>query len=415
MINLEKYTLDNGLRLIFHKDESTPIAVVNTLYNVGSKDEDPEQTGFAHLFEHLMFGGSVNVPDFDSALQHTGGENNAFTSNDITNYYITIPLQNIETAFWLESDRMLALDFSQKNLDIQRNVVIEEFKERYLNQPYGDIWMHLRKMAYGNHPYSWPTIGKDISHIESARLEYVKSFFYQFYAPNNAILVVSGNFDGQYIFDLVQKWFGGIEKREVRTKPMPPVPVQTSQKRTKVIKDVPYDALYIVFGMCKKTDPDFYAIDLLSDILSNGRSSRFYQNQLTKGDLFSELDAYLSGDLYEGLFVITAVLIEGKPIKMAEQIIWDEILNLINKGISDYELQKVKNKLESTKVFSEINATSRAYMIAMHELTGDASDINTEMEKYKKVTIDDIIRVAKQIFRPENSSVLEYLSANKKK
>ena len=410
MINLEKYTLDNGLRLIFHKDESSPIAVVNTLYNVGSKDEDPERTGFAHLFEHLMFGGSINVPDFDSALQFTGGENNAFTSNDITNYYITIPSQNIETAFWLESDRMLALDFSQQNLDVQRNVVIEEFKERYLNQPYGDVWMHLRKMAYGNHPYSWPTIGKEILHIENAVLEDVKSFFYHFYAPNNAVLVVSGNLDGKYVFDLVQKWFGGIERRDVKIKPMPPVPLQTSQNRMTVKKDVPYDALYMVFGMCKRMDPDFYATDLLSDILSNGRSSRFYQNQITKGELFADLDAYISGETYEGLFVITATIIEGKSIVDAEKTIWEELHKLINEGISDYELQKVKNKFESTKVFSEINATSRAFIIAMHELMGNAEDINHDIEKYRRVTVDDIIRVAKNLFRPENSSVLEYLA-----
>jgi zinc protease len=412
MINLEKYILDNGLRLIFHKDESSPIAVVNTLYNVGSKDEGPERTGFAHLFEHLMFGGSVNIPDFDSALQFTGGENNAFTSNDITNYYITIPAQNIETAFWLESDRMLALDFSQQNLDIQRNVVIEEFKERYLNQPYGDVWMHLRKMAYGEHPYSWPTIGKEISHIEGANLDDVKSFFYHFYAPNNAILVVSGNLDGQYVFDLVQKWFGGIEKRDVKIKALPAVPLQTMQNRMTVKRDVPYDALYMVFGMCKRTDPDFYATDLLSDILSNGRSSRFYQNQLTKGELFTELDAYLSGDMHEGLFVITAVLVEGKSIIDAEKTIWEELHKLINEGISDYELQKVKNKFESTKVFSEISATSRAYIIAMHELLDNASDINHDIEKYRNVLVEDIIKVAKNLFRPENSSVLEYLAEN---
>jgi len=412
MIKIEKFELENGLRLIFHKDESTPIAVVNTLYNVGSKDEDPERTGFAHLFEHLMFGGSLHVPDFDTALQFTGAENNAFTSNDITNFYITIPSQNIETAFWLESDRMLALDFSQKNLDIQRNVVIEEFKERYLNQPYGDVWMHLRKMAYSDHPYSWPTIGKDISHIEGASLDDVKSFFYHFYAPNNAILVVSGNLDSQYVYNLVKKWFGGIEKRDVKIRPMPSIPEQTKQNRMVLNKDVPYDALYMAFKMCKKSDPDFYATDLLSDILSNGRSSRFYQNILTKGEIFTELDAYITGEIYEGLFMINAVLVEGESMEVAEQMIWAEINKLIIEGISDYELQKVKNKLESTKVFSEINATSRAYLIAMYELTDGADEINHEIEKYRKVTVDDIIRVAKNLFRPENSSVLEYL-ANK--
>ncbi|MFN8259027.1 MAG: pitrilysin family protein [Bacteroidales bacterium] len=409
-MKLEKYTLENGLRLIFQKDESTTIAVVNTLYNVGSKDEDPEHTGFAHLFEHLMFGGSKNIDDFDGALQISGGENNAFTSNDITNYYISIPVQNIETAFWLESDRMLELDFSQRNLDIQRNVVIEEFKERYLNQPYGDVWIYLRKMAYENHPYSWPTIGKEISHIEKASLQEVRDFFYRYYAPDNAILVVIGNLEGEFVYSMVNKWFGNIEKRNVIRNPMPVLQEQLKQNRLRIEKDVPYHALYIVFKMCKKSDPDFYATDLLSDILSNGRSSRFYQNHLSKGELFSELDAYLSGELQEGLFVITATLLDGKTIESAEKAIMDELNHLINNGVSKQELRKVMNKLESTKVFSEINTTSRAYMIAMHELTGDANDINFEIEKYRQVKPEDILRVARKIFRPENSSVLEYLS-----
>jgi zinc protease len=412
MINIEKFELDNGLRVIFHKDESSPIAVVNTLYNVGSKDEDPEKTGFAHLFEHLMFGGSINIPDFDSPIQHVGGENNAFTNNDITNYYISLPAQNIETAFWLESDRMLGLDFSQQRLDVQKNVVIEEFKEHYLNQPYGDVSMYTRKMAFPDHPYSWPTIGKDISHIENANLDDVKSFFYRFYAPNNAILVVSANLEAQYVFDLVKKWYGNIPRREVNLKPVPEINVKTQQTICEVKKDVPYDALYMVFNMCKRIDKEFYAIDLLSDILSNGRSSRFYQDLLMKGEFFVELDAYLTGDIYSGLFVINAVILEGVDIKKAEKAIWDEIKKLIDKGISDYELQKVKNKFISSKVFSEISPTTKAYLIAMHELLGDASDINKELEEYKLVKADEIISAAKKILRSENSSVLYYL-ANK--
>lgn len=408
MINLEKFTLENGLRFIYHKDESSPIAVVNTLYNVGSKDEDPNQTGFAHLFEHLMFGGSVNKLDFDAELQKTGGDNNAFTSNDITNYYITIPSQNIETAFWLESDRMLGLDFSQKKLDAEKNIVIEEFKERYLNQPYGDLWMYLRKLAYGNHPYSWPTIGKEISHIEKAMLDDVKSFFYRFYAPDNAILVVTANLDTKYVLNLVKKWYGNIEKRDVKPTVLPQIPENLRQKRLKVEKDVPYDTLYMVFNMCEKAHPDFQATDLLSDILSNGRSSRFYQNLLMKGELFAEIDAYLTGDLHGGLFVIMATLLEGISMDQAEKAIWDEIGNLIKNGINDYELEKVKNKFESSKVFSELNATSRAYLIAMHELTGEANDINLEVEKYRKVKAEEIVSQAKKVLRKENSSVLNY-------
>jgi zinc protease len=408
MINLDKFTLENGLRFIYHKDDSSPIAVVNTLYNVGAKDEDPEQTGFAHLFEHLMFGGSVNIPDFDGALQKTGGDNNAFTSNDITNYYITLPSQNIETAFWLESDRMLGLDFSQKNLDAEKNVVIEEFKERYLNQPYGDLWMHLRKLAFGEHPYSWPTIGKEISHIEKANLEDVKSFFYRFYAPDNAILVVSANLETEYVLNLVKKWYGKIESRNVKPTVLPEIAKNSAQKRLKVERDVPYDTMYMVFHMGEKTHSDFQATDLLSDVLSNGRSSRFYQNLLMKGDLFAEIDAYLTGDLHGGLFVIMCTLLEGVSMEQAEEAIWNEIGYLIKSGISDYELEKVKNKYESSKVFSELNATSRAYLIAMHELIDDANDINLEVEKYRKVTAEDIISVAKKILRKENSTVLNY-------
>jgi zinc protease len=413
MINIEKFELDNGLKVIFHKDESSPIAVVNTLYNVGSKDEDPGKTGFAHLFEHLMFGGSVNIPDFDSPLQHVGGENNAFTSNDITNYYISLPAQNIETAFWLESDRMLALDFSQQRLDVQKNVVIEEFKERYLNQPYGDVWTYLREMAYPNHPYAWPTIGKEISHIENATLEDVKSFFYRFYVPNNAILSISANLDSAYVFDLVKKWYGNIPRREVNLIAVPEIPIKSEQTILEVKKDVPYDTLYIVFSMCKRNDKEFFAIDLLSDVLSNGRSSRFYQNLLMKGEYFAEIDAYLSGDLYSGLFVINAVLLEGVNMKDAEKAIWDEINKLIDNGISDYELQKVKNKVISTKVFSEINSTTKVYLLATHELVGDANDINREIEEYKLVKAEEIIASAKKILNPGNSSVLYYLADNK--
>jgi predicted Zn-dependent peptidase len=410
MINIEKFELDNGLKVIFHKDESSPIAVVNTLYNVGSKDEDPEKTGFAHLFEHLMFGGSVNIPDFDSPVQQVGGENNAFTSNDITNYYISLPAQNIETAFWLESDRMLALDFSQQRLDVQKNVVIEEFKERYLNQPYGDVWTYLRKMAYTNHPYAWPTIGKEISHIENATLEDVKSFFYGFYAPNNAILSISANLDSNYVFELVKKWYGDIPRRDVNLIAVPEIGIKSEQKVLEVKKDVPYDALYMVFNMCKRTDKEFFAIDLLSDVLSNGRSSRFYQDLLMKGEYFAEIDAYLSGDIYSGLFVINAVLLEGVNMKEAEKAIWDEINKLIDNGISEYELQKVKNKVISTKVFSEINSSTKVYLLAMHELVGDANDINREIEEYKLVSADEIIASAKKILIPGNSSVLYYLA-----
>jgi zinc protease len=406
--------LQNGLRVIYHKDESTPIAVVNTLYNVGSKDEDPEKTGFAHLFEHLMFGGSVNIPDFDGPIQRVGGENNAFTNNDITNYYISLPSQNIETAFWLESDRMLGLAFSKQKLEKEKNIVIEEFKERVLNQPYGDVWNHLRKLAFPGHPYEWQTIGKDIGHIENASLDDVKSFFFRFYAPDNAILSITANLETKAVFDMVNKWYDDIPRRNVRLNQVPEIGIKSQRNELMVKKAVPYDTLYMVFNMCKRDGADFYAIDLLSDILSNGRSSRFYQNLLMKGTHFAEIDAYLTGDLHSGLFVINAVMLDGVDISIGEKMIWNEIDRLIASGISDYELQKVKNKFISTKVFSEISPATKAYLLAMHELISDAHAINHEIEAYKAVDAESILNAAKKILNPANSSVLYYMSENGK-
>lgn len=413
MIDIEKFTLDNGLKVIVHKDESTPIVAVNIIYNVGSKDEHPDKTGFAHLFEHLMFGGSVNIPNFDEPLENAGGENNAFTNSDFTNYYITLPLQNIETAFWLESDRMLSLAFSKKSLEVQRNVVIEEFKQVNLNQPYGDIWHLLKPLAYKIHPYQWNTIGKSVDHIENASLEDVKEFFFKFYRPNNAILVVVGNVNVDEIKTLTEKWFGNIPAGEVINRNIPQEPAQTEKRTLTVERDIPQDAIYKAYQMCEKSNPAFYAIDLLSDILSNGNSSRLNQILVKEKNIFSEINAYLSGDIDKGLFVFEGKINQGISVEVAEKELIVEIERIKATLIDDIELQKVKNKIEATLTMSEINVLNKAMNLAYFELLGDAKEINFEINKYQAVKAEDIMKQANILFREENCSTLYYLSTQK--
>ncbi|MCY1634278.1 M16 family metallopeptidase [Marinifilum sp. D737] len=408
MIEFDKFTLENGLRVIVHRDETTPMAAVNLLYNIGSKDEAPERTGFAHLFEHLMFGGSVNIPNYDEPLQLVGGDNNAWTSNDVTNYYLTVPKDNLETAFWLESDRMLSLAFSEKSLEVQRNVVIEEFKQRYFNQPYGDVWLHLRPLAYKKHPYQWSTIGKSIEQIETVQLDEVKAFFFKHYAPNNAILVVSGNVETENVKRLAEKWFGPIERREIAERNLPTEPKQNELRTLHLERNVPFDAIYMAFHMGKRTDDEFYSTDLTSDVLSNGQSSRIFQKLIKERNLFSSIDAYLTGDFEPGLFLVTGKLSEGVSFETAEAAIWEELNKIATEKITDYELQKVKNKIESSLVFSEISYLNKAMNLATHELLGDANEINTEVEKYRKVSIDDILNTSAKLFRKENCSILYY-------
>ncbi len=410
MINFEKFTLDNGLKIIVHKDTSTPIVAFNVLYDVGAKDEQPDKTGFAHLFEHLMFGGSVNIPRYDEPLQKAGGENNAFTSNDITNYYLTLPKQNLETAFWLESDRMLSLAFSPKSLDVQKNVVIEEFKQMYLNQPYGDVWLLLRPLAYKVHPYQWPTIGKDISHIENAKMKDVKAFYKKFYNPNNAILSIAGDVDIEKIKKLANKWFAPIKKDMKFLRKLPVEPKQKSAEKLTVKRNVPFNSIYKVFHTCSRREKEFHTVDLLSDILSNGNSSRFQQELIKKQKLFSDINAFLTGEIENGLFVISGKLIKGVSIQKAEEAINTELDKIKNYTIEKNELQKVKNKIESTLVFSEMNILNKAMSLAFAELLGDASLINKEIEKYLTVTKEQINEQGNLIFRENNCSTLYYLA-----
>ena len=410
MINHTSHTLTNGLKVIVHEDDSTPLVTINILYKVGARDEDPQRTGFAHLFEHLMFGGSVNIPEYDSPLQLAGGDNNAFTNNDITNYYLTLPANNIETGFWLESDRMLSLDFSEKSLEVQRSVVIEEFKQRYLNQPYGDVWLLLRPLAYKVHPYQWATIGKEVSHIANANLDDVRDFFFRFYCPDNAILVVAGNVKAGNVFSLAEKWFGEI-KRNIVARPLYAAePVQQEMRELTVRRKIPYDSVYRAYHMCSRLEPEFYAIDLISDILSRGRSSRLYNTLVKEKKLFSEVNAYPTSDFDRGLFVIEGKLVNGVSMKDAEEGL-DEVVNrLCNELVGVDELEKVKNKVESTMIFSEMDLAGRALNLAIAEYMGDVNLINTELELYRKVTSDDIRNQAMSLFKKTNCSILYYLS-----
>ena len=408
MIQVNRYTLANGLRIVHNEDDSTQMVALNLLYDVGARDEDPSHTGFAHLFEHLMFGGSLHIPDYDTPVQNAGGENNAWTNNDITNYYITLPHQNVETGFWLESDRMLSLDFSPKSLEVQRQVVIEEFKQRNLNQPYGDASHLLRELAYESHPYRWPTIGKEIAHIAQATLEEVKDFFYRFYAPNNAILAVTGHISFEETIRLAEKWFGPIPARNISPRQLPAEKPQTAVRRKTVERKVPVDAIYMAFHMSNRMHPDYYVYDMITDILSNGRSSRFIQSLVQEQKLFTSIDAYISGSLDEGLLHVTGKPVEGVSLEQAEEAIWKELEKMKTVPVSEQELEKVKNRYESEQIFNNINYLNVATNLAFFELTGKAEDINEEVGKYRAVTAEQIQATSALCFVPDNCSILYY-------
>ncbi|MGE5395303.1 MAG: M16 family metallopeptidase [Candidatus Saccharibacteria bacterium] len=410
MIYFERTKLANGLTVIVHRDKTTPMVAINICYNVGSRDEDPDHTGFAHLFEHLMFGGSANIPVYDEPLQKAGGDNNAFTSNDLTNYYLTLPKNNMETGFWLESDRMLELAFSEPSLEVQRNVVIEEFKQRYLNQPYGDVWPLIRQMAYKVHPYQWPTIGREISHIESATMQHVKDFFYRHYAPDNAVLVVSGDVQFDEVMILAERWFGPIPNRHTTPRNLPQEPVQTQIRELSVERDVPNSTIYLAYHMADHLDPNYYAVDLISDILSSGNSSRLYLDLVQKKKLFTELDAYLSGDFEPGLFIISGKPSDGISLETAHKAIDEELDKMKQIKVTEYELEKVKNKVEANMEYSEMNYLTKAMNLATNQIMYDANLINSQIDFYRSVTTDQIMQVSQQIFRAENCSVLNYIA-----
>lgn len=407
MIEFKKIRLQNGLTLIHHYDGTTPLVAVNILYNVGARDEDENRTGFAHLFEHLMFGGSVNIPEFDTPLQQAGGENNAFTSNDITNYYDVLPAENIETALWLESDRMLSLAFTPKSLEVQRNVVIEEFKQRYLNQPYGDVWLQLRPLAYKVHPYKWATIGKEVAHIETASMDEVKGFFKKFYHPSNAIMCIAGGIEFEKTKELVEKWFGDIPEQDPYIRNLPFEPAQAEYRELNIERKVPSKAFYYAFKMVGKSHHDYYTCDVVSDILGQDKSSRLYLKLKKELQLVSSINAYVTGSIDPGLLIVTGKLNDGISFEQFDEALWQLLAELKLESISDKELAKVLAKIRTSKEFQEQGILNRAMSLCLHELLGDASEINFEQEKYKMISPDDLKRIANEILRKENCTLLK--------
>ncbi len=413
MVSFERHTLKNGLTVLAHYDASTPMVTTNLMYKTGAKDESPEATGFAHLFEHLMFEGSVNIPVFDTPVMLAGGENNAFTTNDITNYYITLPANNIETSFWLESDRMLGLNLTHAKLETQKRVVIEEYRQRYLNQPYGDLFLLLRPLAYKEHPYMWPTIGKDISHIEKADDKTVAEFFRDHYVPENAILSVGGNVKPDQVFRLAEKWFAPVPAGKRKISKITPEPAQKEKREMTVHRDVPANELLMAFHCGRRTDRDFYVLDLLTDMLSGCESGRFPNILIREKKLFSEIDSYLTGESDPGLVIISARLREGVDISVAETAINEQLQLLGSEPASDHEIEKSRNRYESHNLMAMTSASNKAFNLAFFEMLGDASDINSESDKYMSVTKDEIMETARKTFKPENSSVIYYLAAKR--
>ena len=407
MIEFERYTLKNGLKVLLHHDKTTPMVVVNTLYDVGARDELEDKTGFAHLFEHLMFGGSLHVKDFDQELQKAGGESNAFTSNDITNYYEIIPAINIETALWLESDRMLSLAFTDKSLEVQRSVVIEEFKQRYLNQPYGDVWLELRPLAYLKHPYRWATIGKDISHIEEAEMSDVKKFFKKFYCPSNAILCVSGNFDSGTIKDLIEKYYGTIPGGKKPARLLPLEPTQKEFREKSIQRDVSADAFYYAFHMSERKNIGYYIADLLSDAIGKDQSSLLNIALKKEQTLVSEINAFITGSLDHGLFLITGKLLEGVDFATLDNALWRELEKIKAEGFTDRKLNSLKNKLSTAKAFQEQGLLNKSISLCMFELLGDANGINEEIQIYNGIENTDVLNFANSILKRENCSLLK--------
>jgi zinc protease len=408
MIEFKEFTIANGLRVIVHEDPTVQIAVLNILYDVGSRDEKPDKTGFAHLFEHLMFGGSINISSYDEPLQKVGGENNAFTNTDITNYYLTVPATNLETGFWLESDRMLSLSFDPQVLEVQQKVVVEEFKQRYLNQPYGDVWLKLRPLCYQAHPYQWATIGKEISHIENATMDDVRNFFFQYYVPANAILVVAGNVSVDQVRALTEKWFGSIPSPKAPERRLPEEQKQKVKRTLKIEADVPASALYKAYHMPGRFEKDYFAVDLMSDVLARGHSSRLYQKLVKEKEVFTSISSFTMGSIDPGLLVINGRVKDGIDLQDAEQEIDVLVEEIVSKQVTDAELEKVKNQAYSTLEFGEVEVMNRAMNLAFSKLSGATNYINEEKEQIESVTLPDIQSAAKKVLREENSNVLYY-------
>lgn len=413
MINFEKFVLENGLRVIVHEDKSTPMAVVDVMYDVGARDEDENHTGFAHLFEHLMFGGSLHIESYDEPLQMAGGENNAYTTNDVTNYYCQLPAENIETAFWLESDRMCSLAFNENSLEVQRKVVSEEFKEQYINKPYGDVWHKLRELCYKEHPYKWMTIGKELTHIENAKLQDVKDFFFKHYTPSNAILTVAGNVSTDQIKKLAEKWFGGIPAGKKYVRNIKPEPQQKEPRMMEIAESVPLNALYKCWHMSSRLDKRYYTAEVITEILGGGASSRLFQSLVKEQQLFSSIECSHMGSIDPGLLYIDGKLLKGITLEQAENAVIVELEKMKTELVTKVELEKVKNKTESMLAFEDISLMNRANSLANYELLGDANLMNTELESYQAVTREEIMQECNRIFTDTNCSTLYYRSTIK--
>jgi len=409
MIRFERHKLANGMRVLVHRDEGTPMVTVNILYDAGSRDEYPGSTGFAHLFEHLMFGGTTAVPVFDIPVMMAGGENNAFTSNDITNYFITLPANNLETALWLEADRMRGLDLNEERLSNQKSVVTEEFRQRYLNQPYGDLMLLLRPLAYQVHPYRWPAIGMDISHIEKADLASARRFYDRYYNPSNAILSIAGRVNPDDMFALAEKWFGNIPGGTTDSRSLPAEPLQDKRRELTVYRQVPAAHLLMAYHTGPRSSRDFYILDLMTDILAGCDSARFPSLLVRQKELFSDADIYLSGDADPGLVIFSGRLRDGTDIRMAEEAVTAELNRIIEESVTPAELDKARNRYESHRLMSYLSAANKAFNIAYHEVLGDAEGINTEKEQYMSVTAGEITEASRKTFRTENSNIIHYL------
>lgn len=408
MINYQKHTLPNGLTVVVNRDRSSKLAAVNLLYKIGARNENPSRTGFAHLFEHLMFRGTKAVPDFDTPVQMACGENNAFTNNDYTDFYITLPKDNLETALWLESDRMEGLDITPAKLEAEKKVVIEEFRQRYLNQPYGDQTMLLRALAYKVHPYRWAAIGLATDHIAGATLADVESFYRTHYRPSNAILSISADMEEERMLELAEKWFAPLADHPSATAAIPQEPMQTQARRQEVERDVPASTVTVAYHMCARTKPDFYTADLVSDLLSGGDSGRLYTHLVKERNLLSSVNAYITGDVDPGLFVLTGHLLPGRTVEEAEEAFAREIEELQTLPASDYEIEKVKNKFEANALFGELNVMNKAMNLGYYEMLGDPGLVNREVELYRSVTAAELTDFARRTFRAARRSTLIY-------
>lgn len=411
MIYFEEFTLANGLKVILHEDATSHIAVVNVMYNVGSRDEHPSKTGFAHLFEHLMFGGSRNIPSYDTPLQQVGGDNNAYTTTDLTNYYCSLPAVNLETAFWLESDRMLELAFDERSLEVQQKVVIEEFKERYLNQPYGDVWHHLTNMSYTAHPYNWPTIGKELSHIENATMSDVKDFFYKFYRPNNAVLVVAGKVKRKEVEALCKKWFEPIPAGTPYHRSLPQEPGQLSPRRKVIEGDVPLNMVYKAYHMPGKYMNGYYAGEVLCNLLGEGKSALLHAHLVEEQECYTRIDTYTTESFDPGLFVISGSLTNDVGFEEADHALLGVLKTIAS--TTSTELEKVKNQMEAHLIFSQVDLVNRAQDLAAATLLGDTNLVNNEIECFQNVCLEEVKAIAQNILQEQNCTTLYYKPTQK--